>query len=56
MEKVSYKEFSVGDKVWDKEFGDSVILDIDFNKKLIVTDKDMIAFAVVDEYLSKEKK
>lgn len=56
MEKITYKGFSVGDKVWDVEFGDSVIVNIDFNKKLIVTDKDMIAFDIVDEYLSKEKK
>ncbi|MBX9158346.1 hypothetical protein [Bacillus cereus] len=56
MEKATYRGFSVGDKVWDVEFGDSVIVAINFKEKLIVTDKDMIAFSVVDEYLSKEKK
>ena len=53
-ELMVYKGFAIGDKVWDKEFGDSVIIGIDFKEKLLVTDKDMVGFDFVVEYLSKK--
>ncbi|MFV1457791.1 hypothetical protein [Bacillus mycoides] len=48
-----YKGFAIGDVVWDKEFGDVVIIGIDMYNRVIVTDKDVVGFDVLNLFLEK---
>ncbi|PGT89999.1 hypothetical protein [Bacillus thuringiensis] len=56
MSNDSYNGFTVGERVFDKEFGEVDILGVDRDAGVLITTYDTVAIRVAHEHLAKLEK